>query len=41
MIAWSWAPSPVPGEGGETECGRDDVAHLLDGAGTHRAEERF
>ena len=24
MIAWSWAPSPVPGEGGETECGRDD-----------------
>jgi hypothetical protein len=25
----------------ETECGRDEVAHLLEGAGTHRAQERF
>jgi hypothetical protein len=25
----------------ETECGRDEVAHLLEGAGTHRAEERL
>jgi hypothetical protein len=25
----------------ETECGRDEVAHLLEGAGTRRAEERF
>src|SRR5205814_1911481 len=25
----------------ETECGRDEVAHLLEGAGTHRAEQHF